>query len=507
MLDGLIMDNFAGGGGASTGIEMAFGRSPDYAINHDAVALGMHAANHGETVHMVNDVWDVDPWAVAAGRPVGFAWFSPDCRHHSKAKGGAPVTDSVRDLAWVAVKYAKIVKPRVIMLENVEEFQLWGPLDKDNRPDKTRQGETFRQFVAALENEGYVVDWRELRACDYGVPTIRKRLFLVARCDGKPIVWPEATHADPKLNSDLLPWAPAHSIIDWSVPAPSIFDSSETIKEMFGVRANRPLADNTLRRVAHGVKKFILDAQEPFFISYAQHGGHSRSAWDPMHTITASSKDQNQLIAPTLVTTGYGERAGQAPRAPGLDKPLGTITAGGGKHALVSAFMAQHNTGVIGRPLDAPLSTLTGRGTQQNVVSAMMMNMHGTARSARSMDDPVTSICASGNHAALVSAFMVKYYGTAVGQGITEPLHSVTTKGRFGLVTCQLQGQEYAIVDIGMRMLTPREQFRAQGFGDDYKIDQTADGQTIGKTQQTHKCGNSVCPPLVAALIRANFNL
>lgn len=487
----LIIDNFAGGGGASTGIELALGRGPDFAINHDEVALGMHSANHPETIHLINDVWKVDPVEVSQGRPVKLAWFSPDCRHHSKAKGGAPVSDSVRDLAWVAVKYAKQVRPRVIMLENVEEFQLWGPLGADGRPCKTQQGDTFREFVAALKNQGYDVDWKELRASDYGVPTIRKRLFLIARCDGRPIVFPAPTHADPKLNTGLKPWATAADIIDWSIPCPSIFDSSEVIKELYGLKAKRPLADNTLARVAKGVMKYVVDAEEPFFISYAQHGGHSRSGFEPMHTITASRKDQNQIICPTLIQTGYGERPGQSPRVPGLHKPLGTVVAGGSKHALVSAFIAQHNTGVIGRGANVPLSTLTTRGTQQNLVSALMMNMHGSARSARDMDQPVTSICAGGNHAALVSAMLQQFQGVDVAD------HGVTT--------CMIQGEEYAIVDIGMRMLTPREQFRAQGFPDSYEIERTSDGKPISKTQQTHKCGNSVCPPVVAALLKANF--
>jgi DNA (cytosine-5)-methyltransferase 1 len=471
----IIVDNFAGGGGASTGMEMALGFGPDYAINHDDIALGMHAANHPGCTHMINDVWEVDPFQVSAGRPVSLAWFSPDCRHHSKAKGGKPVSDSVRDLAWVAVKWAKMVRPRVIMLENVEEFQLWGPLTDEGKPCRAQAGDTFSQFVQALKNLGYDVEWKELRASDYGVPTIRKRLFLIARCDGRPIVWPAPTHADPKLNTGLAPWKTAAEIIDWSVPVPSIFDTSQEIKEKFGLQTKRPLAENTLKRIAKGVQKFVVEDEDPFFISYGQHGGRSRSAFEPMHTITASRKDQNQLVVPTFTK--------------------------------VAAFLAQHNTGVIGRPANVPLSTLTTRGTQQNLVAAHLMSMHGSSRRARDARTPLATITAGGGHAALVSAFMVKYYGTAVGQTIDEPLHSLTTKGRFGLVTCQIQGEEYAIVDIGMRMLTPREQFRAQGFPDSYEIETTADGRPIPKTHQTHKCGNSVCPPVVAALINANLTM
>lgn len=476
-----IVDNFAGGGGASTGIEMGLGVSPSVAINHDETALGMHEANHPQTKHLINDVWEVDPVAVAKGRTVDLAWFSPDCRHHSKAKGGKPVTASVRDLAWVAVKWAKLVRPTVIMVENVEEFQLWGPLLDTGRPCPDRQGQTFESWVAALRNHGYQVEWKEIKACDFGVPTIRKRLFIIARCDGLPIVWPDATHGKP--GSGLTTWKTAADIIDWSVPCPSIFDTSAQIRDQYGVRANRPLADNTLARIARGIDKFILKAEEPFFISYAQ--GHH---------------------IPILIQTGYGEAPGQAPRTLDLHKPIGTMVAGGSKHALVSAFLAQHNTGVTGRPMDAPVSTLTTRGSQQTVIAANMLSMHGSSRRATGMDQPVSTITAGGGHAALVAAMMVKYYGTAVGQSLNEPLHSLTTKGRFGLVTVNLLGEEYAIADIGMRMLTPREQFRAQGFPDDYEIEQTASGQKIPKTQQTHKCGNSVPPPVVAALVRANVN-
>lgn len=499
--DFFIVDNFAGGGGASTGIHLGLGVHPDFAINHDEMALAMHKANHPETKHLINDVWDIDPEEVAGGRIVDLAWFSPDCRHHSKAKGGKPVSKSVRDLAWVVVKWAKLVRPRIIMLENVEEFQLWGPLTDEQKPCPNRAGQTFKSWVAALRDHGYEVEWKELRACDYGAPTIRKRLFVIARCDGEQITWPEPTHGSGKI-----PYKTAADIIDWSVPVPSIFDTSEEIKEKFGVRAKRPLADNTLARIARGVDKFILQNEEPFFISYAQHGGRNRSASDPLHTITASKKDQNCLVVPTLVQTGYGERKGQAPRCLNIQEPLGTVVAGGSKHALVTAFMAQHNTGVVGRPVDEPLSTLTTRGTQQNVVCAHMLSLHGSSRRATDMDQPISTITAGGGHAALVTAMMVKYYGTAIGQPCNEPLHSVTTKGRFGLVTVNIDGQTYAITDIGMRMLTPREQFRAQGFSDDYEIEKTPCGKSIPKTQQTHKCGNSVPPPVVAALVSANLN-
>ncbi|MCD2326396.1 DNA cytosine methyltransferase [Pseudosulfitobacter pseudonitzschiae] len=429
----LIADSFAGGGGASTGIEMALGRSPDVAINHDPVALSMHEANHPTTRHLTNSVYAIDPADLPAlGQRVGLAWFSPDCKHHSKAKGGKPLDANIRDLAWVVIHWAERVRPDVIFLENVEEWQKWGPLTPDNKPDPERSGDTFREWLRRLRRLKYKVEWKELVACDYGAPTIRKRLYLIARCDGLPIVWPTPTHGAPNsaevLAGTRKPWRTAAEIIDWSLPCPSIFDTSAEIMQKHGLRAIRPLAENTLRRVALGVQKYVIDAADPFFVTYGQHGGAVRSGFDPMHTITASLKDQNQIIvpsfqmmrnsksptspadkplrtitaggahpfmvAPSLVQVGYGEAPNQAPRVLDLHKPLGTVVAGGSKHALVAAFLAQHNTGVIGRRADAPLSTVTTRGTQQNVVAAHMVNMHGTGRSARDARDPVTSICA-----------------------------------------------------------------------------------------------------------------
>jgi DNA-cytosine methyltransferase len=503
----LVADSFAGGGGASTGIEMALGYSPDVAINHDAVALSMHAANHPETQHIINSIYAVDPRdLLKSNQRIGLAWFSPDCKHHSKAKGGKPLNKNIRDLAWVVVHWAKRVKPEVILLENVEEFQDWGPLTNEHKPDPNKKGETFRYWVTELRKLGYKVEWRQLRACDYGAPTIRKRLFVVARCDGRPIVWPAPTHGDPKSDAviagTLKPWRTAASIIDWSIPCPSIFDTSEQIMEKYGLRSVRPLADNTLRRVAKGIMKYVINAKDPFFVSYGQHGGASRSAFDPHHTITASLKDQNQIIVPNLVSY-YGEGKGGNDRSHSMEQPITTVTTAN-RHAVVSAFLAQHNTGVIGRAADAPLSTITTRGTQQNIVAAHLMNMKGSQRSARAATEPVTTICAGGGHAALVSAFLIKYYGQGNGQRCDEALHTLTTRDRFGLVTVNIQGQEYAIADIGMRMLTPREQFRAQGFPDSYIIDRGHDGKTIPKTHQTQKCGNSVSPNVAAALVAAN---
>ena len=510
----LIADNFAGGGGASTGIEIALGRSPDVAINHDPIALSMHAANHPDALHLTSSVYSVDPDdLVQPGQPVGLAWFSPDCKHHSKAKGGRPLDRNIRDLAWVVVHWAERVRPQVIILENVEEFQDWCPLDDNGKADKSKKGETFQQWAKRLRQLGYAVEWKQLKACDYGAPTIRNRLFVIARCDGQPIIWPEPTHAPAEsrevLSGKLKPWRSAASIIDWTLPCPSIFDTSAEIKTKHGLRAVRPLADNTLRRIARGVQRYVIDAKDPFFVTYAQHGGRSRSAFDPMHTICASLKDQNAIVMPSLVQVGYGEAPNQKPRALDIHQPLGTVVAGGGKHALVAAFLAQHNGGPnmdhnAGRSALDPVSTITTTGGQQGIVAAHMVNMHGTGRSARDARDPLTTITAGGGHAGLVAAFLTKYYGQGDGQTVFEPAHTLTTRDRLGVVTVDIEGATYAITDIGIRMLTPREQFRAQGFPDSYNIETGADGKPMPKTQQTHKCGNSVCPPVAAAIVAAN---
>lgn len=485
----LFADNFAGGGGASAGLEMALGRSPDVAINHDEVALSMHEANHPKTKHLTTSVWAVDPRElVAKGQRVGLAWFSPDCKHHSRAKGGKPLDNNIRDLAWVVVSWAELVKPDVLFVENVPEFKCWGPLTADEKPDAERAGQTFQKWVGKLRKEGYQVEWKELKACDYGAPTIRNRLFVVARCDGLPIEWPEPTHGCPNSddvrNGNLLPWVTAAEIIDFSLPCPSIFDTAAEIREKYDLRAKRPLADNTLRRIAKGVQKFIIDDEDPFFVSYAQHGGANRSGYQPHHTITASKKDQNCIVVPTLVQTGYGERAGQSPRSLDLHKPIGTMVAGGCKHALITSFIAQHNLGVVGRDARKPVSTITARGTQQTIIAAHLMNMKGTQRSARSAREPVTTLCAGGNHAALVAAMLTKFNG--------EDAKRYTDQS------------EYVITDIGMRMLTPREQFRAQGFPDTYKISHGADGRALTSTEQRRMCGNSVSPLVAKALVEAN---
>lgn len=463
----IIIDSFAGGGGASEGIYRALGVHPDHAINHDELALSMHAANHPTTNHHITSVYAIDPRdLVRSGQRVGLLWASPDCTHFSRARGSKPVEKNIRGLAWVVVHWIETLgkdqAPEVILLENVEEFKTW---------------EDFEPWCKELRKHGYKVQFRTLQACDYGAPTIRKRLFMVARRDGRPIVWPKPTHGDPKSKAvksgKLLPWRSAGSCIDWSIPMPSIFDSSEHIKETLGIRAVRPLANNTQERIAKGIIRYVLGDEEPYFISYAQQGGANRSATDPMHTICASRKDQNQIVSTKL----------QA----------------------VAAFMAQHNGGVVGRDLSLPLSTITTRGTQQQIVAAHMMNMRGSGgRGARSLHDPAATITAQGNHAGLVAAFMVKWYGTSIAANLHEPCHTLTTKDRFAVVTVNIGGEDYVITDICMRLLTPREQFRAQGFGDHYQIETGHDGRTLSRTEQTHKCGNSVPPHLAQALAKAN---
>lgn len=428
----IIVDNFAGGGGASTGIEMATGLSVDIAINHDPAAIAMHKANHPDTEHYCESVWDVDPVKAVNGRKVGLAWFSPDCKHFSKAKGGKPVDKNIRGLAWIAVKWAIAVKPRVIMLENVEEFKTWGPL-KYGYPDESKKGKTFQSFVKSLEALGYKVEFKELRACDYGAPTIRKRFFMIARCDGRPIIWPEPTHGDPKSLAvqvgRLKPWRTASEIIDWSIGTPSIFTRK------------KPLAENTLRRIARGIQKFILDDPNPYIL--------------PDKTVAS------------FLTQYYTETNPDEVRGQSLKEPIYTIPTAN-RFGLVTAFITQHYKSSIGHRVDEPLHAIT-----------------------------------TVNKASLVSAFLLKYYGSDIGQKLTEPLHTITTRDRFGLVT--LQGQNYQIVDIGMRMLQPQELYPAQGFPPNYIIDRDFEGKPYPKTEQVARVGNSVPPPFAEALVRANL--
>lgn len=472
--DELVVDCFAGGGGASTGIMRAIKRSPDVAINHDPEAIAMHAVNHPETRHLCGDVWDVRPKELCKGRRIGLAWFSPDCTFHSKARGGKPFRDPKsatgrRGLAWVVVRWARDVKPRVIMLENVEEFADWGPLDDDGKPDPARRGLTFRRWLGQLKAAGYVVEMRELRACDYGAPTSRKRLFIIARSDGQPIVWPRPTHGPGLARAHR----PAAECIDWAHACPSIFGRK------------KPLVEKTLRRIARGIDRFVLRTGEPFIVP-STHGRvndsapHSTGA--PLRTITAAQRGELMLIAPTLIQSGYGERKGQAPRILDLHAPLGTIVAQGQKHSLVAAYLAKHYGGheATGTSLRLPLSTIT---TQDH--------------------HALVTVTTDGSRANDVRAFLTRYNGTGLGQSLQLSLGTVTTRDRFGLVT--VHGTDYAIADIGQRMLQPRELFRAQGFADSYVIDRAPDGGSLSKTAQIRLCGNSVPPAIAAALVSANL--
>ncbi|QXX78472.1 DNA cytosine methyltransferase [Alcaligenes faecalis] len=528
----ITVDLFAGGGGASTGLEQALGRHVDIAVNHDPEAIALHTINHPQTEHYVSDVFEINPHVATRGRPVGLLWASPDCKHFSKAKGGKPVSKHIRGLAWVVVKWAKAVRPRVIILENVEEFQTWGPLTDEGMPCPERKGETFQLWKEQLRALGYRLEYKELRACDYGAPTIRKRFFMVARCDRLPIVWPQQTHfAKPAKGQQA--WRPASDIIDWSIPCPSIFERK------------RPLADATCRRIAKGVMRYVVEATNPFIVSIANWSGESmRSTEDPLSTVTANPKGgHHAVVVPTLIQTGYGERPGQAPRVPGLEKPLGTIVASQ-KHAVVAAFLAKHYTGVVGSDLqdpigtvtsvdhhslitahitkfrvgsvgtslDEPLHTVTAGGTPKRastgntmgLVTSHLVKLRNN-QFGQSHGEPMPTLTAGGGHVGEVRSFLVKYYGNEQdGVSLREPLHTIPTRDRFGLVT--VHGIDYQIVDIGLRMLTPRELYRAQGFPDSYIIDRKSDGSPLTKTAQVRMCGNSVCPPLAHALVQANYS-
>ena len=542
MIDGkLIVDNFAGGGGASTGIEMATGISVDIAINHDPEAIKMHKANHPSTKHYCENVWAVDPVEACNGHPVALAWFSPDCKHFSKAKGGKPKDKNIRGLAWVACRWAGLVRPDVIMLENVEEFKTWGPLNRSHRPIKAKQGVTFRKFVSQLEDLGYEVEYRELVAADYGAPTMRKRFFLVARCDGKPIVWPEPTHgpADSEaVKAGLLkPYVGAYTQLDFSLPCPSIFDTSEEIKEKYGIRAVRPLAPKTMKRIARGLKKFVLENPEPFIIQ-CNHGGERRpqDIREPMPTITGkhgygvvepklapcvmcnntnnvgasvesplptiTTGNRNFVVAPTLIQY-HSETVNGEVRGRKLDEPIMTVDSSN-RYGLVTSFLHKYYDGGYtgaGESLEKPLPAITA--VDHNSVCAATLIQMNNHCDGRNIKEPIPTITAGDGHFGEVRAFLIKYYGQGTGQDIKEPLDTVTARDRFGLVT--IAGVDYQIVDVGLRMLEPKELYGCQGFPDDYIIDHDYTGKTYPRSEQVRRCGNAVCPPIPAALVRANL--
>ena len=542
MINGeLIVDNFAGGGGASTGIELATGYSVDIAINHDPEAIKMHRANHPNTEHYCENVWAVDPVKACKGHPVGLAWFSPDCKHFSKAKGGKPKDKNIRGLAWVALRWAGLVRPRVIMLENVEEFKTWGPLNRRHHPIKSKQGKTFEKFVQQLTDLGYEVEFKELIAADYGAPTMRKRFFMIARCDGKPIAWPEPTHAPAEsevVKAGLLkPYVGAYTQLDFSLPCPSIFDTSEEIKEKYGIRAVRPLAQKTMDRIARGLKKFVLDNPEPFIIQ-CNHGGERRpndirepmptitgkhgygiveptltpymgtnttnhpggNCKDPIHTITTGN--QQCLISPTLIQY-HSETSKDGVRGQTIEDPIMTVDSSN-RYGLVTSFLHKYYDGGYkgaGESMEKPLPTVTS-WDHNSVVTAnlIQMNNHCDGKDIR---QPLPTITAGDGHFGEVRAFLIKYYGQGTGQDIKEPLDTVTAQDRFGLVT--INGTDYQIVDIGLRMLEPKELYGCQGFPEDYIIDHDYTGKTYPRSEQVRRCGNAVCPPIPAALVRASL--
>ncbi|MEX5531496.1 DNA cytosine methyltransferase [Pseudomonas syringae] len=673
--DEIVVDFFCGGGGAGTGLEMGLGRTVSVAKNHSPAAISMHTVNHPGAKHFTTDVFDGDPDTECGGKAVGWFHMSPDCTHHSQAAGGQPRKREIRNLSWIGLKWAGKKKPRVISLENVKQILQWGPLvakrckstgrvvklgggiaapgevvPVDQQflvPDPARRGQTWAVFVAELERLGYAVEWRVIRACDFGAPTSRERLFMIARCDGQPIVWPEPTHAKRPAKGQK-PWRTAAECIDFTDLGKSIFGRK------------KDLAPATLRRVAKGMKKFVIDNPTPFIVpianwsgetvqsaneplrtvtSYpkggafsvvspviapATHQGSDRinDPLEPLPTVTCANRGELTLISPTLIQSGYGEREGQQPRVPGIDQPLGTVVAGGVKHALTSsilvgaggpvyagkpvaadqpvgtlmtqnhravatAFMAQMNGGfntTHAKGADEPMTTITNTGSQQQLVTATLItnttghgptNLEGPVPTlttgqhhalvaanlvhlrgncdARDVNDPLQTISAGGQHHGLMTAFMERQFGASVGQpldepaptvtaggggkssvvslrlspeheegalrvaaflisyygtenvsGAGEPAPTITTKDRLALVTVMVKGTPYVIVDICLRMLKPSELYKAQGFPADYVITHGADGKPFTKTQQVHMCGNSVSPPPMAALARAN---
>jgi DNA (cytosine-5)-methyltransferase 1 len=516
----LVVDSFAGGGGASTGIEAAIGRPVDIAINHNAEAIAMHKANHPETRHFCEDIWAVDPINAAAGRPVGLAWFSPDCTHFSRAKGGQPRKKEIRGLAWVVIDWAKKVCPRLILLENVEEFATWGPLDENGHPISSQIGETFRQWLGELTACGYSVEFKSMIAADYGTPTTRKRLFLIARRDGAGIAWPDATHGAGRAQR----WRPAAEIIDWSLPCPSIFDRK------------RPLAPATMKRIAAGIQRYVIGSAQPFVMAVTHHKtGHERGVDQPLKTVTAAHRGELAVCEPFVVRHGHVSSItglGDTMRGQRLDRPLATVCATNDKH-LVAPIITKHYGGVVGHRVERTIGTITSQD-HHALSAAFLMKYHGTFRGqgvdqpmltvdtrdrfaevraslrdarGQEMDEPLRTLDTS-NRFAEVRAFLTKFYGTATsGASLDLPFPTVTAGGDRGgghLGLVMIAGEAYEIADIGMRMLQPHELFAAQGFPDDYDICPEFNGKPMTKTAQTALAGNSVCPQVAEALVMAN---
>lgn len=518
--DEITVDGFCGGGGWSTGFEFAIGRPVDIGINHDKYAIAMHKKNHPFTEHYNENIFEVDPYKATKGRPVGWAHFSPDCTHFSRAKGGTPVKKSIRGLAWVVTKWAGTVHPRIISMENVPEFMSWGSLcarrNKDGRiyrmdgtlaekgtyvpyseqqlvPNKKKQGKTFKRFINVMKSFGYKCEWKILTASDYGAPTIRKRLFIIFRNDGKSIIFPNPTHGNPESeevkSGKLLPWHTAAECINWDLECPSIFERK------------KPLAENTLRRIAKGIQKFVIENPNPFIIQ-VNHGGDNFRGQEvdkPMPTITA--KHGFGIVAPTLIQY-HGEQSKNEVRGQILEKPLQTVDTAN-RYGLVTAFMSKYfggNYQGCGSSVDEPLHTITA--VDHNALAAVHITQFNNQCIGQKVDEPLKTITCGEGHFGEVRAFLIKYYSGESGQKVNEPLHTIRTKDCFGLVT--IKGVDYAIVDIGLRMLTPRELYNAQGFPTDYEIETDCYGNKYPKTKQVARCGNSVPPPFATALARAN---
>ena len=487
----LIVDSFAGGGGASTGIELAIGRPVDIAINHDPDAILMHKTNHPRTEHIQASVWDVDPVEVCAGRPVGLLWASPDCKHFSKAKGGKPVDKHIRGLAWIVLRWAGTVRPRVIILENVEEFQTWGPVRRGH-PVKSKAGQTFTKWLEQLRDLGYDVAWRELVAADYGAPTTRKRFFLIARCDGRPIVWPEPTHApadSPETKAGLRkPWRSAAEIIDWSLPCPSIFDTREEVREKYGLTAQRPLSPNTMRRVIRGVDKFVIRSSAPYVVPAAERSGE-RGACRPY--IIQYHTERHEHV-----------------RGQDVTEPLMTIDAANRYGLAAASLTAYYGAERHGQNAKAPLRTITARD-RAGLTLASLVKMKGTNLGGAA-SEPVQTITAGGRHHGVVTTEARKaepgaeLHNWPKIRGLLN-IHCGYALADDEVLLLELGGTWYFIADIGLRMLIPRELYRANGFPDDYIIDRDYTGREYPKFKQTARCGNAVPPPLAETLVRANL--
>ena len=544
LFDHIFVDNFAGGGGASTGIELATGHPVDIAINHSESAILMHRKNHPFTEHYKEDVWAINPNEVTRGRPVKLAWFSPDCKHFSRAKGAALVDKKIRGLAWIVLRWAGLVRPDIIMLENVPEFVTWCPVRK-GKPVKKKKGQTYRKWLGQLSDLGYTIESRVLCAADYGAPTIRKRFCLIARCDGKPITWPERTHApresEEVKNGKLKPWKAAAEIIDWTQPCYSIFESKEEIKRKFGARVNRPLSPNTLRRIARGLDKFVIKSAEPFIVPI-NHGERKGQAprvndiYNPLNTVV--SKGIHALVAPTL-TQYHTEQRGESVRGQGLREPIMTVD-GSNRYGLAAMHLTQYFSGEGHyHSVDEPLATITTM-EREGVIAAHLSKFYRGVIGA-DVKEPLPTVTAI-DHNGLLVAHLAHFMGKDKGQSLNQPLMTITAKENFAQITTELvkvddaqnlgywnhvrdmlneysgyniaadeilllniKGLWYFISDIGFRMLTPRELYNAMGFPPDYVIDKDIYGNEIKRADQVARCGNAVCPPMAAAMVRANL--